>query len=213
MKIYPFILFLFLIPISGCSIAGEQKENANILSVPNTANDIIVDIHLDEEFYKDFKLDRNNIAAKEISIRNAKNRWFTFKPVDQESLRSSKGYFSGVWSPDNKYLVLPLGRFEGFAIFSVSYIKRNMQKLITKQYYGAELIPENTLKIFSEFGPALWHEFAGWDGEHTLVIRAGLSKDFKQFWYDIDKNKLAGYKNWKGRVTHSQTIPVNPTQN
>jgi hypothetical protein len=212
MKIYTTTILLFLSLISGCSIAGERKENVNILSVPNKTNDLIVDIHLDEEFYKDFKLDKNNIAANEITIRNTKKQWYSFKPEDQESLRSSKGFYSNVWSPDNKYLVLPLGRFEGVAIFSVSYIKGNMQKLITKQYYGAELTPETTLKIVSEFGPALWHEFIGWEGKHTLVIRSGLSKDFKQFRYNIEKNELVGYKNWKGRVKHIQTIPAIPPQ-
>ena len=48
-----------------------------------------------------------------------------------------------------------------------------MRKLTTKQYYGTELAPEMTIKIISEFGPALWHEFARCEEQHTLVIRAG----------------------------------------
>ena len=205
----PILLFPIFYLMIGCvCLASESQQIPDILSIKNETNDIIVDIYLDKDFYKDFSLDKNRIAAQNISIRNKENLWLTFNPIDHDTLRSSKGYYSKVWSPDGKYLVLPLGRIEGFAIFSSRYVQDNLKKLITKQYYGAELVPENTILIFSEFEPPLWHEFIGWEGEHTLVVKAGLGKDLKQFRYDIQKDKLSGYKYWKGRITQSRVISV-----
>ena len=203
---------ILLIPLfylmSGCvSLAAETQQNMGVLSIKNNTFDIIVDIYLDKDFYKDFSLDKNNIAAQNISITNKENHWLVFNPIDPDTLRSSKGYYSKVWSPDSKYLVLPLGRFEGFAIFDSGYLQNNLKNLVT-QYNGTELVPEKTFLIFSESGPALWHEFVGWEGEHTLVVKAGLGKDLKQFRYDIQKEKLSGYKYWKGRITQSRVISV-----
>ena len=188
------------------ALANGNKEIPKILSIVNPAQKLTLDIQLDLDFYKDFKLNKSKIAAQGITLRNASKQWFTFNPDDHDSLQSSKGYYAKVWSPSFDYLVLPLGRFEGFALYSVKYIQDSMGRLITKQYYGADLIPERTFKMASEFGPALWHEFVGWEGKNTLIIRVGLGKDFKQFKYDIENNKLSGYKHWKGQVTRMQFL-------
>jgi len=203
-------LLLMQLLLWGCAYAGESKESDNILSITNNAKNLTIDIHLDPDFYKEFKIDKDKIAAQEITLKNPQEKWLRFNALDHESLRSSKGYYSQVWSPDYNYLVLPLGRFEGFAIFTAPYLQNHMERLVTKQYYGADLVPETTLKIFSEFGPALWHEFVGWEGEHTLIIRVGLGNDLKKFWYNIKDNRLNGHKNWGGRVTQSQILVVEP---
>jgi hypothetical protein len=122
---------------------------------------------------------RDAMLVTDVVIRErASGRTARFKPTDEETLRSSFAYFPEVWSPDGLYLVLPLGRWEGFAFFSAKSAVADVQanrpiQTIRVQLPGLSASP-------------LWHEFSAWKTPHRLQFGAGMSSTLVEFTFDPD---------------------------
>lgn len=152
---------------------------------PNTAGDRLLasksnpKFNLTCLFYgQEVKLDSGATAKAidSVTVRDVQaRREVRFKPEDAASLQQSIGYYNDVWSPDGEYLVLPLGRFEGFAVFKASQAVNLIGAGKTGDY----------VRVQMENGVRLWHKFGGWTDEASFSFEAGLSNDLAPFRYSI----------------------------
>lgn len=110
-----------------------------------------------------------------------------YVPVDSnDSLLSSQGYFAEVWSPDEEYLLLPAGRYEGFCIVRASDALSSI-----KQQRCTDTIKVELERPGMEVGRlGLWHEFDKWESGSDFSFRAGLENEHVTLRYDIVKRKL-----------------------
>lgn len=92
-------------------------------------------------------------------------------------------YFTEVWSPDEEFIVLPVGKFEGFAVFEA---KNALENIKVNRYF-------DTIKVKSENSGWFRHDFEKWEDDSTISFRAGLSGDLWTFKYNIGKKELYCY--------------------
>ena len=83
-----------------------------------------------------------------------------YMPSDPVSLNEPGGFFPTVWSPDDELLVLPLGRFDGFAIIKAD---EALQRVAERNY-------TDFVRVHLDTGARLWHEFQRWDGPTRFTI-------------------------------------------
>ena len=164
--------------IWGCDPDAEvsgQTEGTPIASAANAAHELVVEFYgelvgADSEPPQQMTVDR-------ILVRDEKTgQAEPFVPADPTSLASSFGYFTDVWSPDEAYLALPLGRFQGFVLFSADKLLPGL-----RDRQSADRVQ---IRLARDASPALWHEFIGWEAPHTLRFAAGLSGDLVEFEFD-----------------------------
>jgi hypothetical protein len=153
--------------------ASETKKP--VASQPNAQYHLVV------EFYGEHigadSMPMEQLVVNQILVRDTKTgRVASFIPEDAETLQNSFGYFTGVWSPDNAYLVLPLGRFQGFVLFSSKTVMQDLQQRRFHETIQIRLAPDNS--------PMLWHEFIGWQEPHIFQFSAGLSGRQVEFLFD-----------------------------
>jgi hypothetical protein len=161
------ILLCSLLP--GCDIKPKEStasENKPVISKINKKHQIAV------EFYGELvgadSQPPDHLVVDSILIRDLKTmKCERFVPKDSNSLQDSFGYFTSVWSPDWAYLVLPLGRFEGFALFSAETLMQDL-----KQGRFSESIH---VRSANKYSTRLWHQFVGWHEPHIFKFSAGLS--------------------------------------
>jgi hypothetical protein len=104
-----------------------------------------------------------------------------FKPLDGESLTLNEGFYKNVaWSPDEEYLLLPLGRFEGFGVVKSADA---LQSVRNHSY-------EDFIRVQLDTDTKLWHDLDKWDGSTSFVFKAGMSGSFPGFKYDVTTKKL-----------------------
>jgi hypothetical protein len=101
---------------------------------------------------------------------------------DGPAAEDMEAYFTDVWSPDNEWLVLPLGRFSGFCIIRA----REAMATIRKQ----ECSDNPYVRLSTSSHELLWHDFEKWDGDAAFVFKAGLYGDNTRLRYDITTGHL-----------------------
>lgn len=125
-----------------------------------------------------------------------------YTPIDGDSLVLEKGYFTDVWSPDEEFLLLPRGRFDGFCIIKSADAVQSITDSTCLDYVMVEL----------KNGTRLWHEFERWDGVGAFRFKAGLSGERVEFKYEISSQRLTVLgqnnntfegKNSKGKINIS----------
>jgi len=162
---------------AGCTHPDAARDRV-LAETPNPKFDLIC------LFYgQEVKLDTGaDVKAVDfVAVRDARTRReVRFKPEDAPSLHQSLGYYKDVWSPDGEYLVLPLGRFEGFAVFKSTEAMNLIAAGKTGDY----------LRIQLDNGTRLWHKFDGWTDAGSFKFEAGLSNDLAPFRYSIRENIL-----------------------
>lgn len=104
-----------------------------------------------------------------------------FEPVDAEALKLSFAYYADVWSPDGDYLVLPLGRFDGFVVAPAAQAFDLRAHGKTIKLVASENDNETGLR----------HEFKAWRGSRSFEFVAGLSELYADFSYDITRERVA----------------------
>jgi hypothetical protein len=172
-----------VLAISGCLLAGGDSQLGPAVSQETTP---IVSrgnapYHLAVEFYGEYigpdGEPPTQLVVDRIVVRDTRTGGVEkFMPDDADTLQSSFGYFTDVWSPDGAYLVLPLGRFQGFAVFASASA---MEEL--REGHSRETIQ---IRLANGDSPMLWHEFLGWEGERVLRFSAGLSGRAVEFRFD-----------------------------
>lgn len=120
--------------------------------------------------------------VERLYVRNKAGARREFVPDDAASLQQSFGYYAGVWSPDQEFLVLPRGRFEGFAVM-----------VAAKGLEGVAATQRGTIRLVDpgkDGDTGLWHEFGGWREGHLLEFSAGLSGDKVSFTTDVTSGRV-----------------------
>ena len=150
--------------------------------------------------------DRKVPVIEQLTIRNSDTgQQIQYSRPDGPSESDANAYFTDVWSPDDELLVLPLDRFSGFCII------RAAEALTAIQQESCL----DTVRVRTETGTALWHEFENWDTAQSFIFNAGLSGDQTRIRYEIVPERLTSLdrnvrflegENSKGK------IPVAPGQ-
>jgi len=126
--------------------------------------------------------------VESVSIKNVRTGEDAgYAPVDgNDSLLFSQGYFAEVWSPDEEYLLLPAGRYEGFCIVKAGRALSSIKNRRCTDTIKVELErPDMEVKRLG-----LWHEFEKWESGSEFSFRAGLENEHVTLRYDIAKRKL-----------------------
>lgn len=121
-----------------------------------------------------------------VSIRDNKSGdEASFQPSDPDSLLYSEGYAKNIsWSPDEEYLILPLGQFDGFCVIKSSEALKSVR----------EKKCADTIRIQLKTGLRMSHEFVKWDGNSAFVFTAGMEHKFPQFRYDFSNQQLKAFE-------------------
>jgi hypothetical protein len=130
-------------------------------------------------FRPDENKDEHYKIIKRVVFQDNKSKVeIEYKPTG--TIPAGNFYFTNVWSPDGNYLVMPIGRFEGIAIFEA---KTDLVDLKNNIYF-------DTIKIKSQTGDYYAHDFETWIDDSTFSFRAGLSGNSWTFRYNISKREL-----------------------
>jgi hypothetical protein len=172
------VLALSLVHL-GCVSHAFDKSNSDILSeAQNTKYQLTCTFH-----GKLLKLDNGSRQEETeyltISDRQSGTR-IVFKPSDPGSLQNSNGFFTKVWSPNSEWLVLPLGRFEGFRLIKSSQALEQLQNKQEGDFVRVQL----------KSGVRLWHHFDGWQGPASFLFDAGLSDRQFKFVFNIADHSI-----------------------
>jgi hypothetical protein len=120
--------------------------------------------------------------------------------VNDDTSQAADFYFTNIWSADEEYAALPVGKTKGFAIFAA---KTLMQDIKTQKYV-------DIIRVKGAGSGWYWHDFGAWEAGNIIRFRAGLQGDMFAYRYDIGTQILTCYRekcaeldaaeNIKGRV-------------
>lgn len=124
-----------------------------------------------------------NRIVNGVSIRDTKNGdEMRFEPSDPSSLLLGDGYVKNVsWSPDEEYLILPNGQFEGFCLVKSNEALRSVRE---KKCF-------DTIRIQLDTGLQMSHQFASWENGSAFVFTAEMERRFPRFRYDFSSRQLS----------------------
>jgi hypothetical protein len=105
-------------------------------------------------------------------------------------------FFADVWSPDGAYLVLPVDKYDGFAIYNS---KTALADIKARK-------PADTIRVWTGAARRYWHVFDGWAGPSTFRFKAELETSSLPFQYDIGTQKLSCTSGDCGREDHARNI-------
>ena len=166
------ILFLFPLLVNFTSCHQEEIQGGKL----NQKYNLVYKFHTME-------VTAGSKVVDGVSIRDNKSGdEASFQPSDPDSLLYGDGYVKNIsWSPDEEYLILPLGQFDGFCVIKSSEALKSVR----------EKTCVDTIRIQLKTGLKMSHEFAKWDGNSAFVFTAGMEHRFPQFRYDFSNQQLA----------------------
>jgi hypothetical protein len=90
-------------------------------------------------------------------------------------------FFPDIWSPDGAYTVLPLDKYDGFAIFNSATA---IQDIKSRKY-------ADTIRVWCGDARPCWHNFDGWEGQAAFRFKGEMERDTSSFKYDIPTRHLS----------------------
>jgi hypothetical protein len=182
------ILFLLIVISVFC-------QSANTSSIEKNDEIVILEKKLNQKygvealFYGENLIygEKQDLMAKIIKFvvfRDTNNGAEIKYLVSDETKQAVNFYFLDVWSPDEEYLVMPISKFEGFAIFNAKDVLNDIK---SKKYF-------DTIKTKGVNSGWFWHDFEKWENNSTLSFRAGLEGDMFAFKYDVINKELGCYQ-------------------
>jgi hypothetical protein len=214
MKIWPltFVVFMLGLPLAGCdtrqseSTATEshlltagttllfEKKNA---SVGQTAS--FYGVNLDPSL-------NPKQVIEYIILKDDKSGNSVKYMAKSETAQAADFYFIDIWSPDGTYLILPIGKLEGFGIFKA---RTAIADIKAKKY-------TDTLVVWKYEARRYWHTFDAWNGPATFRFKGEMEGDTFQFAYDITTRQLSCFdpgcaaddsaRNLKGNITLQEKV-------
>lgn len=172
---------------------------------------------IEAQFYgidlKDAENNKNSAKViRQVVLKDVKTGSEAKYSVKSDTEQAADLYFTNVWSPDEEHLILPIGKFEGFAIFKA---KDALNDIKTNKFF-------DTIRAKSVNSGDFWHDFEKWEDNSTISFRAGLSGDMFAFKYNIEKSELYCYRakceefdtgfNLKGQVKPIKKGDIEPTK-
>ena len=214
MKVFSLIIiFLFASNFSFCQTSKTKHEDDKIIVIGEKENqkyDLTaifygVDFHFEDE--------KNTVVKiiKHVVFRNNKTKT-EVKYETSGTIPAGEFYFTEIWSPDEEYLILPIGMFEGFGIFKA---KDALENIKSNKFF-------DTIEIGNSRGGSYWHDFGKWENNSTFSFRAGLYGDMFAFKYNLAKSELYCYRtncgeneigiNAKGKIKATKKGDIAPTK-
>lgn len=118
------------------------------------------------------------VFPKSIYLEDQKGQKTVFLPQDGASVQQSSFIIYPAWSPNDEWLLLPEGRFDGFGAFKASELPDSVGKKAMR------------VCVCGPTGTRWWHEFTGWKSSSVFEFRAGLSGQFTKFECDLSSGKI-----------------------
>lgn len=216
-------MFLFAFGAGFCQSPKTERQNEETIVIEQKNNK---KYNLTATFYGiNFRFGENDEIVEKIITHivfrdNSNGLEIKYKPQTGDisestgiaSIVTPDFYFTEVWSPDEEYLILPIGKFEGFGIFEAEDALKNVK---SNKYF-------DTLKVKSENSGWFRHDFEKWENDSTFSFRAGLYGDMFAFKYNAAKSELYCYKanceesnigiNNKGKIKAIKKGDIEPTK-
>lgn len=156
-----------IVPLLGCllfaSSCGRHGENTVAHRQMSTVNRMVLVFegqHLGEQVF-----------PKAIYLEDMGKVKTVFTPDDAVSIEQSAFCFLPVWSPSEDWLLLPDGRFDGFAVFKAHDLPVGLTDRSKMLRIG----------VADPSGIRWWHEFTRWKSRIVFEFRAGLSDQLVSF--------------------------------
>jgi hypothetical protein len=112
---------------------------------------------------------RNQVTGQEVKHTRAEG--------PAQSL--TRAYITDLWSPDEEFLVIPRSQLE-FCIIRAAEALERLQKQTCS----------DTVSVYVRSGPSLCLDFEKWDGDESLVFKAGVYGDETRLKYEISSGRL-----------------------
>lgn len=119
----------------------------------------------------------------------------TYAP-DSDTRQASDFFFADVWSPDGAYLLLPLDKRDGFAIFKASSA---MQDVPAQKY-------ADTIRVWRGEARRYWHGFEAWEGPAAFRFKGELEGRVFHFRYDIPTRRLTCFEARCASADHARNL-------
>lgn len=219
------VLFVFVLASESgfCQSAKTEKQNEEVIIVEQRNNR---KYNLTATLYGiNFRSGENDEKATKIITHivfrdNKSGAEVKYRPVvgdnsgmsGMDSIVTPDFYFAEIWSPDEEYLVLPIGVFEGFGVFEAKDALKNIKE---NKYF-------DTIKVKSVSSGFFGHDFEKWENDSTFSFRAGLDGDMFAFKYNLAKSELYCYQencekfdigiNNKGKIKAAKKGDIEPTK-
>jgi hypothetical protein len=110
-----------------------------------------------------------------------------------DTAQATDYFFTDIWSPDGAWLVLPLGKPDGFAIYNAKTAIRDIET-------GK---PADTIRVWTGEARRYWHNFDRWDGKAAFRFKVELEGSSFPYKYDIIKHRLTCYGTQCERDNHA----------
>ena len=214
MKIYCLaFIVIFASGLGVCRSANISKDDEKIIVFTKTENGKynLTAIFYGVDFH--FEDDKNTVKKiiKYVIFRNDETGE-EIKYIPTGQIPAGDFYFTDIWSPDEEYIVLPIGVFQGFAVFEAKNALRDIRE---NRYF-------DTIKTKSENSGFYYHEFEKWEDDSTFNFRAGLDGEMFAFKYNIVNRELYCYQtkceeqdigfNNKGKIKAVKKGDIAPTE-
>lgn len=214
MKIFCILfIFVFVSEAGFCQSrkTNKQDDESIIIEQKDNKKYNLTAIFRGENFrYGDNDEFSTKIIRHVIFRSNETGAEVEYKPTG--GLPAGDFYFTGIWSPDEEYLVLPIGMFEGFGIFKT---KDGLENIKSNKYFDTIKVKLNTSGWF-------YHSFEKWEDDSTFSFRAGLDGDMFAYKYNLEKEELYCYQesceqqdigfNNKSKIKAIKKGNIEPTQ-
>jgi len=195
-----FIFFLLTSSLGFCQRSENPRSSDKVIVIAEKTNKkykVKATFYGIDFRYGKFAEKRKNIVTC-ISFSNSEGKTAVYVPRKTrsgkrpdscleeglDSVVTPDFYFRDIWSPDLEFAVLPVGVFDGFAVFSVKNLLRDIEE---NNYF-------DTLRTRSTNSGWYANEFEKWEGDSTFWYWAGLSGDMFAFKYEIKRNELYCYQ-------------------
>jgi hypothetical protein len=164
-------------PVDPEEAAIQAQQNVHLLfERPNPVAGVSVqffgtalDPNLHPPYMIDFAIIKDLKAGKSIK----------YAP-ESETRQAADFYFADVWSPGQDYLVLPLDKKDGFAIFNA---KTAIADIEVGRY-------ADTVRVIKGEARRYWHSFEKWDGSSAFRFKGEIEGRAVSFKYDIKSRQL-----------------------
>jgi len=105
-------------------------------------------------------------------------------------------FFTNVWSPDGTYIVLPLDKLDGFAIFNSETV---IQDIDSNKFL-------DTIRVWRGEARRYWHNFDAWDGPAAFYFKGEMEGHTFRFRYDFLTHQLSCYDPGCSRDDHGRNL-------
>jgi hypothetical protein len=119
----------------------------------------------------------------------------TYAP-ESDTRQAADFFFPDIWSPDGAYIVLPLDKRDGFAIFNSETAIQDIKHL---KY-------ADTIRVWRGEARRYWHSFDAWEGQAAFYFKGEMEGDSFRFKYDIPARRLSCFDAGCSSVDRAQNI-------